>query len=86
MALFGEKYGDEVWVLKIGFYHYVGLSRQSHGRYWLTGNVSEGGVAAGIRRTAVTGTSSDNRTRRYQHEISAFLQKSMSFHALAFAK
>ncbi|KAG0162301.1 hypothetical protein DFQ30_002366, partial [Apophysomyces sp. BC1015] len=61
MALFGEKYGDEVRVLDLGF------SRELCGG---THIVFEGGVAAGIRRLeAITG---DNAVR-YVQELDARL-------------
>jgi alanyl-tRNA synthetase len=72
MALFGEKYGDEVRVLDLGFSRELCGGTHVHrtGDIGLFKIVFEGGVAAGIRRVeAITG---DNAVR-YVQDLEATL-------------
>jgi alanyl-tRNA synthetase len=57
MALFGEKYGDHVRAIKFGEHGAGGIHVKNTGEIWYFKIVSEGAVAAGIRRIAITGDS-----------------------------
>ena len=74
MALFGEKYGDTVRVLDIGFSRELcgGTHVRSTGDIGLFKILSEGGVAAGVRRIeAITG---DNALRWVQQTNATLLR------------
>jgi alanyl-tRNA synthetase len=83
MALFGEKYGDEVRVLSMGDFS-IELCGGTHvgrtGDIGLLRIVSEGGIASGVRRIeAVTGERALQRVHdddRRLHQIAALLKGS----------